>query len=63
MPKIPMDDLDDLTATIEKLECLLTFSGYAIGAVDEKHLMAIILAMVRDYVQALRHLSTRLSEP
>jgi hypothetical protein len=56
------DDLDDLSATIEKLECLLTVSLYLDGAADEQSQTAIILAIVRDYVQELKIVSRRLSE-
>lgn len=49
MPEqIPIDHLiDDLSATIEKLECVLSLSGYAIGTADEKHLIEVAMAIVR----------------
>jgi hypothetical protein len=63
MPEqMPIDHrVDDLSATIEKLECVLSLSGYAIGAADEKRLMAMVMAIVRDYVQELRRIACRMS--
>jgi hypothetical protein len=57
-----IDDLDDLSITIEKLECLLSVSPDLAGETDEERQMSIIMAIVRDYVHELKIVSRRLSE-
>jgi hypothetical protein len=56
----PMDEVDDLSSTLEKLECILHLSGYVIGAADEKRLMALLMAIVGDYVQELHRITCRM---
>jgi hypothetical protein len=56
-----MDDLcDDISETLEKIECLITVAPYLDGSVDETRLIAIIMAMIGDYTTQLRTLFTTL---
>jgi hypothetical protein len=55
-----MDDVDELSATLEKLKCVLSLSGYAIGSANETRLMALLMAIVSDYVQELHRITCRM---
>jgi hypothetical protein len=56
------DNLDDIAGVTEKLDCIVHLAFYAIGAADEKRLIAISLAIIRDYVCELRKTVSHLQE-
>jgi hypothetical protein len=57
-----MDDLcDDISETLEKIECLITLVPYLDGSVDETRLTAIIAAIIGNYTKQLRSLLTTLA--
>jgi hypothetical protein len=56
-----MDDLcDDISETLETIECLITLGPYLDGSVNEMGLVSILVAMIGDYTTQLRTLFTML---
>jgi hypothetical protein len=57
-----IDDLcDDISETLEKIECLITLVPYLDGSIDEIRLVSILVAMMGDYTTQLRPLFTALA--